>query len=417
MNEEVQKNGESQIEKQAHTSVEASVSAKQSLKYQSISRLKDYLQKHFELRYNEISNKIEYRALFNADGTENTNTALQELTDSKVNSILLDQQKEMEFTVSKETLRTILSSDFITSYNPLREYFDRIKLGEYDGRDYIGMLASRVTAEDQEVFAKYFRIWFRAVTACAYDKATGNDLVLLFKGPQGIGKTRFLRSLVPEQLQPYLFEGNLNPTNKDHERHLAERFLIILDEYDTKSDKQAEAMKSLITRQTITSRKPYAINSENMARIASFCGTTNRENFLKDPSGSRRYIIIPVTDFNHDPFEHLDKAYTQAFFEWQSGVQFFLGQDDIKELNDHNMEYMEVNVEEEFLMANYMPAQNDTLSKLSLTATQITEEICKVSKLHFSSKTVQHVGMALKKNGFRQRKTNGSFKYDVVKVA
>jgi predicted P-loop ATPase len=383
-----------------------------SEKYATIQQIKDCLTRDYLLRYNEVSNKIEY--CYTPDSRKGGDiNEYNEWNDGRFHSVLLDLQKECTGRVSKDMLRTILASDFVPSYNPFNLYFEYISSLPIES-DYIGMLADRVVTNSQEQFGKYFRIWFIAMVACLLDDRIENQLALILKGKQGIGKTRFLRSLVPRDFWNYLYEGNINPNNKEHERHLAEKMLLIMDEFDTQSDRKSEAFKSFITKQAVTIRRPYAINFSNAPRIASFCGTTNKDSFLRDYTGSRRFIVADVTRFAEESFEFLDHAYAQAFQLWRSGERFYLNAEDIEEVNAANMEYTEVNVEQELLLEYFRPVRQGETPEYSLTASEITRAICRQTKISFNPRLAQKIGGILRRNGFKPRKTAGTQRYDLI---
>jgi predicted P-loop ATPase len=83
-------------------------------------------------------------------------------------------------------------------------------------------------------------------------------------GPQGIGKTTFLRKL---GIDPELvFVGGINPADKDSKVLYSEKVLVILDELESTTKFELSALKSNMTLRHITVRRPYARITETLPR-------------------------------------------------------------------------------------------------------------------------------------------------------
>ena len=62
-----------------------------------------------------------------------------------------------------------------------------------------------------------------------------NHTILLLAGGQGLGKTSWLRNLVPPELRDYLFTGNVNPYSKGFPQMMVDCLLIVIDEMSGQS--------------------------------------------------------------------------------------------------------------------------------------------------------------------------------------
>ena len=127
--------------------------------------------------------------------------------------------------------------------------------------------------------------------ACALDEEKVNHQVLVLVGPQGIGKSSWLNSLLPKELSGYLYSGLINPNNKDTLVHLSENLFINLDELENLNKTELGSLKSLITQSAIKLRKAYGMFNENLRRRASFMGSVNDAEFLTDSTGNRLSLI------------------------------------------------------------------------------------------------------------------------------
>ena len=380
--------------------------------YDPIHRIKEYLSRHYYLRYNVISNNIEW-VLMNPENGNMIGT-YQNMNDERFHSIYIEIQKSVSFRMSHQILATVLASDFVIGYNPFREFFDSLPAWDATQPDYIVRLTEAIPTNDREYLQDMLTKWLVGLVACSLDPNVENHIVLLLKGGQGVGKTRFLRRLISRKLSQYIYEGNINPNNKEHERHLAEKLLLIMDEFDMKSDRQSEALKSLITRNSITARKPYAKNPSNFPRVASFAGTTNRDFFLKDRTGNRRFAVIDVIgEIDNREIDYLDHVYAQALYLYNSGFEYFLNSKDIQRVNEVNENFMESSYEEELLLATYRAPEDMDDRDNYLTATDIAKEIATTNRIPLNGRFVQKIGIALSTKGFPSGKTNGAKKYGV----
>ncbi len=385
-----------------------------STRYEPIQQVKDYLERNYALRYNVLSHKIEYAYVDLESGS--TTSDFQELGDERFYSMLIEIQSGSENSITNTLLRTVLASDFVRQYNPLVEYLKSV--GDWNqSTDYIQMLSDRIPTENIEYRNIFFKKWFVGIIACAIDTKIENQSVLILKGGQGIGKSRFLRMLLPERLSGFIYEGNLNPNNKEHVRHMAEKLLLIMDEFDSISERQSDALKSMITRRYINYRKPYAITSINVPRIGTICGSTNRGTFLRDSTGSRRFSIINVTgNINNDPIEFLDQAFAQAYHLFMNGFIFYLSSEEIELINETNQDFEEVNAEEEMLLDIYRPSNHDEAGHEYITASQIAFNVSKAKQIKFSPRLAQKIGTILSNRSFVSGKSNGSKKYLVARI-
>ena len=119
---------------------------------------------------------------------------------------------------------------------------------------------------------------------------------LLLVGSQGFRKSTYCRILLPPELR-FGYADSLDFSSKQEaERALGRFFLINLDEFDQITVNQQGFLKHLLQKPTANLRKPYGTSVRELRRYASFIGTSNQKDLLTDPTGSRRFICIEVTD-------------------------------------------------------------------------------------------------------------------------
>ena len=129
--------------------------------------------------------------------------------------------------------------------------------------------------------------------ACALLEYVFNKQVFVLVGAgQNTGKSTFCRWLCPPFLSDYITEY-IN-TDKDGLIVLATNFLINMDELATLSKTEINSLKSLISKDKINVRLPFARRTSVHPRRANFIGSTNNDEFLTDETGSVRWLCFEI---------------------------------------------------------------------------------------------------------------------------
>ena len=112
-------------------------------------------------------------------------------------------------------------------------------------------------------------------------------------GAQGVGKSMFSRSLVPDKLFSEITTPLDTLMKEQYRLHVA--WLLELPEIDNFFNvKNIENFKNLITTRTDEVRFPYASLPSKLPRRFVLIGTTNRNQFLVDSTGNRRFVPLEV---------------------------------------------------------------------------------------------------------------------------
>jgi hypothetical protein len=121
------------------------------------------------------------------------------------------------------------------------------------------------------------------------------DYCLVLKGPQGHLKSTSLKELAGRDW----FTSSHARDDKDFLLNVHSCWIYELAELETITNKtQSGALKNLITTATDTFRTPYGRTSEKHHRQSVFCATVNKEEFLRDDTGNRRFWVVPIEGAN-----------------------------------------------------------------------------------------------------------------------
>ena len=231
----------------------------------------------------------------------------RELTKRDINSMVCACCARSGKNITDREVRCVLHSDFVPQVHPPREYLNHLPAyTPTDGQTPLDYLAAQVTVEggdaEQQLWHDTFIRWFVAMVAAWRSDEVVNQHVLVLIGPQGIYKTTWLERLIPPCLRPYSTKmANVRDLNKDERLRVAESVLINIDEIDSMSDRELNQMKSLITTADVNERAAYGYNKERRIRLASFCASGNKDQFLTDTTGNRRWLPFRVKSIQ-DPF-------------------------------------------------------------------------------------------------------------------
>lgn len=319
-------------------------------------KVTNYLNQKYQVRYNEIALEFEIR-------TEN-----EDWEELNINSLFIELiQSGISITLNK--LEILLKSHLIGKYNPIYNYFEN--LPKWNCENHIQKLANYITTTDNQSFQKHFEKWLTRAVLCSLKKGYINkQCFVLFNTRQNSGKTSFLRFLIPTQLEKYYTEDI--GIDKDGLISLCKSMIINIDELSVMSKIDVNTLKSFISKNTINARLPYDRKSSLMHRTASFCGSTNRSDFLTDETGSVRWQIFEVLeiDFNYSKEININQVWAQAYFNAFERKNYNpeLTAEDIQENEKRNEKYKQVSLEQEIILTHFEKSEN----KIDfLTATDI----------------------------------------------
>jgi predicted P-loop ATPase len=222
-----------------------------------------------------------------------------------------------------------------------------------------------------------FKKWFVAMVASWMRDDIVNHQVLVLIGKQGIYKTTWLEHLIPPHLRDYCCKlANATQLSKDDRLRIAEFGLINLDELDAMTPRELNVMKSVITASDVNERVAYGYTKERRVRLASFCGSSNRREFLTDITGNRRWMPFEVEAIQNPFFTTLpyDLMYAQAWALVNDPTySYWLELEEIAVLEEHNETFRAQDSEEQLLPILFdIPAEG---KGEFMTTAQISERL------------------------------------------
>ena len=276
-------------------------------------------------------------------------------------------------------IQRFVRSRRISEYHPFTAYFEQ--LPEWDGTDRVSALARRVS--DDPVWVNGFHRWMLGLSAqwmqFRPDTNRANSVApLLVSSRQGLGKSTFCRLLMPDALKAYYTESYDLSSPASAEARLAAYGLINLDEFDKLGASKMPLLKNLMQASALNIRKAYKRSASALPRIASFIGTSNREDLLVDRTGSRRFLCVSLEHAIDctTPIEH-EQLYAQLKAELLSGERSWFNKEEEQAIQQHNaLFYKHVPEEEVFrLCFRFATEEDEPQEVLTLSATQLFERM------------------------------------------
>ena len=373
----------------------APVSSKEEVKKaKSCSLMQEvtaFLTSRYRFRFNVLTEETEVADVANITNIENN------LPDAHLRYTKVDER--WMNTLSMEAIETgidcwdrdiqrFVRSRRISEYHPFTAYFEQ--LPEWDGTDRVSALARRVS--DNPVWVNGFHRWMLGLSAqwMQFHPDTNNAnransinransvAPLLVSSRQGLGKSTFCRLLMPDALKAYYTESYDLSSPASAEAKLAAYGLINLDEFDKLSASKMPLLKNLMQASALNIRKAYKRSASALPRIASFIGTSNREDLLVDRTGSRRFLCVSLEHAIDcvTPVEY-EQLYAQLKAELLSGERSWFNKEEEQAIQQHNaLFYKHIPEEEVFRLCFRFATQEDHPQEvLTLSATQLFERM------------------------------------------
>ena len=142
-----------------------------------------------------------------------------------------------------------------------------------------------------------------AVTRAMEEHWKGDDKMVVLVGPQGCGKTSYVRDLLPEQAErlgwfgpgiSLRFDGTATTENRFIENTLG-KVMIECDEVGNMAKSELNHLKSMLARPSDVTRLAYRKNARSYPRLWAAVATANPGDVLpNDPTGNRRFAPVSV---------------------------------------------------------------------------------------------------------------------------
>lgn len=208
-------------------------------------------------------------------------------------------------------------------FHPVRELLDSLT---WDGKEHIrSLLPEYLGAEDSDYTYQVMRLWMLGAVSRVYKPGSKFNYTIILQGSQGIGKSTFLKLMA---LDDSWFNDSLDSLDSDKAvQSLTGSWIIELAELKSlaRTAGGVESVKRFLTATQDKYRIPYERRADTFYRQCVFAGTTNKDDFLQDETGNRRFLIIHtgVTKpskslFTPEAMDDIKQAWAEAVHIWKN---------------------------------------------------------------------------------------------------
>lgn len=410
------------LEGENNTSKQRKISSKNG-------EIETYLSSYYEFRYNTVLGRTEYR--------DKDDTHFSKVGRYEINTLRREIDNDIGIITSSDNLYSIIESSFSPRINPIQEYFKALPLldignscgntNEYNccrnasslSLKAIPDLASCVVVRNSDKWLPYLTKWLVAVVANAMDdRECRNHTCLVLTGEQGKFKTTFLDLLCPPALYGYSYTGKIYPQEKDTLTYIGQNLIVNIDDQLKALNKRDEnELKNLITCPMVKYRMPYDKYVEEHPHLASFVASVNGNDFLTDPTGSRRFLLFEVLSIDIERAKRIsiDSVYAESKALLSIGFRYWFDDEEITELYRESEDFQVQTAEMELLLRCFEKLTEDNPYCTYMTTTEI---ITYLGYYTHHPLSLKHMGEALRKAGFEKvsRRRDGGSPIYVYKV-
>ena len=233
------------------------------------------------------------------------------------------------------------------SYHPVVEDLERIENDESIQPIELNKVATNYLKTNDDLYDAMLSVWLIAAVARAFDNGCKFDNCLVLQGREGIRKSPFFKALAGNK------EWFCDTWQRQEQKlymAIGQCWIYEFAELDHMTSKEHQGkLKGIFTSDSDTYSKPYARAMGKYPRPSVFAASSNRFDFLRDPSADhRRYWIIPLTlDPTKEEYIDVDKVEADrdailkaAIIEYRKGGKLYLPQELQTESNNRNSDFL-----------------------------------------------------------------------------
>ena len=226
-------------------------------------------------------------------------------------------------------------------YCPIRRYLDHCSAHAKPHEDW-ARIGEVFLGNKHNIATLAMQRMMIGAVARAYNPGCSMSWLPILVGAQGVGKSMFARNLVP----PALFSEVTTPLDtlmkEQYRLHVA--WLLELPEIDNYFNiRNIENFKNLITTRADEVRRPYASLPERLFRRFVLIGTTNRNQFLVDSTGNRRFVPLEIGGGFQIPWKQLiderDSMWAAAVAAYRAGDSYEFDSGEIAAIAEYIQEF------------------------------------------------------------------------------
>ena len=218
-------------------------------------------------------------------------------------------------------------------YHPIKQIIEAVK---WDGVSRIQELFIKwLKCEDTPYIREVTRLVFAGGIHRLYNAGCKfDDVAVLIGTKQGEGKSTFARWLAIKD--EFFTEVTEIEGQKGIEAIEGAWICEIAELLAVTKSKEVEAVKSYITKLVDRYRRPFDRRTTDHKRQCVFIGTTNKEQFLTDKTGNRRWYPVKVMSSGYDLHDHKEEIQADILQAWAE-AKYLYDKGELQPYADRNL--------------------------------------------------------------------------------
>jgi len=225
-------------------------------------------------------------------------------------------------------------------YNPVATW---IESEPWDGHSRLRELFDTVKSTDDPLKEILMKRWLISAIAAAYEHdGVSAHGILVFQGAQYGGKTAWFKRLVPPHLKVIKDGLFLRPDDKDSVYQAICNWIVELGEIDATFKKaEISQLKAFATKSEDVIRRPFSALESRYPRRTVFYGSVNDKDFLRDPTGNRRFWTIECLSIDYAHNINMQQLWAEVLSLYHAGEKWVLTLEEKEQLDAHNLNFEE----------------------------------------------------------------------------
>ena len=271
------------------------------------------LDREYRLVQAKLGDRLRYNSLINEIELDGNPINMETL---KLNLVI---DHGLQIKSSREDCTEIVTKlSKANQYNPVQDYLELVHQKHGDSTEILRGIHTRYFGVEENIYFVFLVRTLIAAVARVYEPGCKHDEVLILQGWQGAGKSSFFKRLA----SPAWFDDSMGDcSDKDQILKLHRTWFMEWGELESVfRKKDVSRVKEFLACDKDVVRPPYGRVNIELKRRSVIVGSTNQDEFLNDPTGNRRFWIIPIEKHFLVPLNLLDEERDRI---WAAAVALY----------------------------------------------------------------------------------------------